>query len=446
MSLLVAASIFSYWIRFDAVSLTLEYLLPSAVFAIVGTYSLSLTGCYDSNNSAFSTRRVLSVTSGLTIAALLTASFLYLSKTGETYSRIWFVSTVVTSFILVLGIREVFRQVFHVSIGVKSITLIGGNKTADRVASTLQDSQSDMDSIRLLKHFRPPEDASSILEFLEMVVAFIEENQAETSGNTPRSEIWITADVFSNYSIADIEITLSNAAMTIVYLPEMPVLEGLDTSRFETIHGIPTLNSGFTKSHKINNVFKFLEDKIGAVFLIMLLSPLFLLLAVIIKLDSRGPVLYKQRRHGFAGREFEIFKFRTMTVCESADDFIQATKNDARITRVGKWLRKLSLDELPQLMNVLNGSMSLVGPRPHPLSLNQQYKESINKYMTRHAVKPGITGLAQVNGYRGETAELWMMENRIRYDLEYVRNWSLLLDIKILALTAIHLVTTDRAY
>ncbi len=178
---------------------------------------------------------------------------------------------------------------------------------------------------------------------------------------------------------------------------------------------------------------------------IVLLSPLLLLIAVLIKADSKGPVIFKQRRNGFNARQFVIFKFRSMTVQEDGEVITQARRNDRRVTRVGQFLRKSSLDELPQLFNVLKGDMSLVGPRPHALAHDNEYKVLIAKYAFRHHVKPGITGWAQVNGLRGETGRLEQMVERVKLDLWYVNHWSLSLDVNILLRTCFE-VMRSRAY
>jgi undecaprenyl-phosphate galactose phosphotransferase/putative colanic acid biosynthesis UDP-glucose lipid carrier transferase len=169
--------------------------------------------------------------------------------------------------------------------------------------------------------------------------------------------------------------------------------------------------------------------------MIALLSPLMLLAALLIKFDSRGPVLFKQKRNGFNGRVFPIYKFRSMRVLEDGDRIRQATRNDPRVTRVGLWLRRTSIDELPQLLNVLRGDMSVVGPRPHAVAHNNEYQTVVSNYAFRHHVKPGITGWAQVNGFRGETQTVEIMAKRVEYDLFYINHWSLWLDIRILVKT-----------
>ena len=164
------------------------------------------------------------------------------------------------------------------------------------------------------------------------------------------------------------------------------------------------------------------------------------------KRSSPGPVLFRQRRYGLDGREIMVYKFRTMTVCENGAKVTQASRNDARVTPIGKHLRRWSLDELPQLINVLQGTMSIVGPRPHAVAHNEEYRKLIKRYMVRHKVLPGITGLAQVRGCRGETSRVEHMEARVLFDLEYMRRWSPMLDLEIILATAIAVIRTDRAY
>jgi exopolysaccharide biosynthesis polyprenyl glycosylphosphotransferase len=178
----------------------------------------------------------------------------------------------------------------------------------------------------------------------------------------------------------------------------------------------------------LKRVFDVLAAGIG----IILLSPLMLTAVLLIRLDSKGPVLFTQTRNGFNGRSFRILKFRTMSVLEDGPQIRQATRNDPRITSVGRWLRRMSIDELPQLFNVLGGSMSLVGPRPHAAAHNSEYERLVANYAFRYHVKPGISGWAQVNGFRGETPSVDLMERRVELDLWYVTNWSFWLDVRIL--------------
>jgi putative colanic acid biosynthesis UDP-glucose lipid carrier transferase len=179
---------------------------------------------------------------------------------------------------------------------------------------------------------------------------------------------------------------------------------------------------------------------------LILLLPLFLMTVIAIKLDSPGPVVFRQRRSGFNGRRFQIMKFRTMSVLEDGKTVVQAKPNDARVTRVGAWLRRTSIDELPQLFNVLQGNMSVIGPRPHALAHDDEFTTVVAKYAYRHHVKPGITGWAQVNGFRGQTNTVADIEKRVELDLWYIDNWSLALDFKIALMTVVGIIRGENAY
>lgn len=198
--------------------------------------------------------------------------------------------------------------------------------------------------------------------------------------------------------------------------------------------------------HGINDSMKRLEDVIFASIILAIIALPMLVIAALVKFTSRGPVLFSQKRYGLNGREFKMYKFRTMYAMEDGPDIKQATKDDPRVTPVGRVLRKFSLDELPQFINVLKGDMSIVGPRPHAVAHNEEYRKLVPNYMLRHKVKPGITGLAQINGCRGETDTTDKMAARVHYDLEYIRSWSLLLDIKIILLSVVKGFYGQNAY
>ncbi len=213
------------------------------------------------------------------------------------------------------------------------------------------------------------------------------------------------------------------------------------------VMGLPILNLNTSPMFGVNRFVKEAEDRFLAAAILLLVSPLMLLIALAIKLDSKGPVLFKQRRHGWDGKPINVYKFRTMRLHrENGGKLTQASRDDSRITRVGRLLRRTSLDELPQFFNVLQGKMSVVGPRPHAIEHNEFYMDQIDSYMQRHRVKPGITGWAQVNGLRGETDQLYKMRQRVEYDLYYIENWSLWLDIKIIFLTIVRGFAHPNAY
>jgi putative colanic acid biosynthesis UDP-glucose lipid carrier transferase len=214
----------------------------------------------------------------------------------------------------------------------------------------------------------------------------------------------------------------------------------------ETIGGIPVLAVCESPFYGAYGLIKRASDLVFASIILVLLLPLMLGIALAVKLSSPGPVLFRQRRYGLDGREIVVYKFRSMCVLEDGNVVTQATRNDRRVTPLGAFLRKSSLDELPQFINVLQGRMSVVGPRPHAIAHNEMYRKLIPRYMIRHKVRPGITGLAQVSGLRGETDRLEKMSARIECDLAYLRNWSLLLDLKIVLMTVVVVLKKQNVY
>jgi putative colanic acid biosynthesis UDP-glucose lipid carrier transferase len=238
---------------------------------------------------------------------------------------------------------------------------------------------------------------------------------------------------------------LRDTTASIYYVPDIFVFD-LIQARSGEIHGIPVVAMCETPFYGYRGVTKRLTDIGLSITVLLLFMPLLLVIALLVKLSSPGPVIFKQRRYGLDGREIAVYKFRTMTVTEDGGEIRQASKTDSRITRIGGILRRTSMDELPQLINVLQGRMSLVGPRPHAVAHNEEYRKLIKGYMMRHKVLPGITGLAQVNGCRGETSQLGEMEARVNYDLDYLRRWSPMLDLKIILLTAVKIFRDDKAY
>ena len=238
---------------------------------------------------------------------------------------------------------------------------------------------------------------------------------------------------------------LGDTTASIYYVPDVSGFDMLQ-QRTSEILGFPVVAICETPFHGYRGLVKRLMDVTLGSLAIVLLSPLLLGIAIGVRRSSPGAVLFRQRRYGLDGHEIQVYKFRTMTVCEDGTLVTQAQRADARVTPIGRHLRRWSLDELPQLINVLQGTMSLVGPRPHAVAHNEEYRKLIKRYMVRHKVLPGITGLAQVRGCRGETTCVEDMEARVVFDLEYMRNWSPLLDLQILVGTVFAVIRTDRAY
>ena len=238
---------------------------------------------------------------------------------------------------------------------------------------------------------------------------------------------------------------LTDTTCSVILIPDIFTFNILQ-SRTEEVNGVPVVPLFDTPINGINMVLKRLEDIIFSFIIILLISPLLVFIALAVKISSPGPVIFKQIRYGMDGKPIKVWKFRSMTVMENDTSIKQATKTDVRVTKVGKILRQTSLDELPQFFNVLTGGMSIVGPRPHAVAHNEQYRNLIEGYMLRHKVKPGITGWAQINGWRGETDTVDKMQKRVEYDLEYIREWSIWLDLKIIFLTIFKGFINKSAY
>ncbi|MFL6577523.1 MAG: undecaprenyl-phosphate glucose phosphotransferase [Povalibacter sp.] len=257
--------------------------------------------------------------------------------------------------------------------------------------------------------------------------------------------VYLAVPISNAARIQELLAALRDTTASVYFIPDMFSFD-LVQPRLVDINGMPALSITETPIQGMCGVRKRVFDIGMAIVAIALLSPLLILIAAAVRLSSPGPVVFKQKRYGLNGEEIVVFKFRSMTVCENGGRVVQATRGDKRLTPIGSFLRKTSLDELPQIFNVLFGTMSFVGPRPHAVAHNEQYRKIISGYMLRHKVRPGITGWAQVHGFRGETDTLDKMEQRVRFDLEYLRHWSLWLDAKILFKTLWLVVKRENAY
>ena len=257
--------------------------------------------------------------------------------------------------------------------------------------------------------------------------------------------IYIALPMASQPRILRILEELHDSTASIYFVPDIFVFD-LIQARVDSIGDLPVVAVCETPFYGFNGLVKRLSDYVLGAAILVLIAPLLIAIAIGVKLSSPGPILFKQRRYGVDGRKIVVYKFRTMTVAEDGDVVRQATRNDARVTPFGAFLRKTSLDELPQFINVLQGRMSVVGPRPHAVAHNELYRKLIRGYMIRHKVRPGITGLAQVNGFRGETETVEKMKGRIEYDLAYLRSWSVLLDLQIVLKTIVVVLRKQNAY
>ena len=373
---------------------------------------------------------------GLALAGV--GLFAFLTKLGEDVSRVW----VGTSMLLVLvwlASSRVARGLYLASAAAgqrRDVVVVGAGegarlalerldaagRTGYRVAGVFADRDVAPDSL-------PGE--RSTLGRIDAVGAFVE---ARRHAGRPVAEVWIALPLHRQKSIRRIMEALGDSSADVCLVPEGFGLRLL-SAPVVRVGDLRVVNVSEVRLPARAELFKRAFDCAVAGAAVAALGPLMLGIALAVRLESPGPALFRQRRYGIDGREIEVWKFRSMGVQENGAEVRQAVRGDARVTRVGRFIRRTSLDELPQFLNVLQGSMSVVGPRPHAVVHNEQYRRLIRGYMSRHKIKPGITGWAQVNGWRGETDTLEKMERRVHLDLEYIRNWSPWLDARIVLLT-----------
>jgi putative colanic acid biosynthesis UDP-glucose lipid carrier transferase len=370
----------------------------------------------------------------------------YLTKSLNAYPRrifvTWAAVTPVALILTTLAMHEVMRRFLMNAFDNRSAIFAGYNNSSLELAKRLKRNPSMR--IQVAGFFddrsvsRLSMDADTqLVGTLGDVAKYVNENGTDI--------IFIALPIRHLQRVMKLLDDLRDTTASIYYVPDIFVFD-LIQARSGEIHGIPVVAMCETPFHGYHGVTKRLTDIAFSAAILLLTLPLFVIIAILVKISSPGPIIFKQRRYGLDGREIAVYKFRTMRVTEDGAKIRQASKTDSRITKIGSFLRRSSLDELPQVINVLQGRMSLVGPRPHAVAHNEEYRKLIKGYMVRHKVLPGITGLAQVNGCRGETAQLEDMQARVNYDLDYLRYWTPMLDIKILLLTAVKVFRDDKAY
>jgi putative colanic acid biosynthesis UDP-glucose lipid carrier transferase len=381
----------------------------------------------------------------LMILALLLA-LAYVTKVSATYSRrVVLTWAVVTPVLIVLGLKHVqgmLRTLLRDPANARTAVIAGCTDSSVTLAKRLRSGNEFCLSVVGFFYERSRErlhvdDDVDVLGRLEDLPDFVRTKRAEV--------VFVALPLRHVERVMKLLDALRDSTASIYYLPDISVFD-LIQAQSGVIEGVPVIAMCETPFDAHRVVAKRVTDVLLTAPLIIALAPMMLAIGIAVRLTSAGPILFKQRRYGLLGEEIVIYKFRTMTASEDGAVVRQATRGDQRFTHLGRFLRRYSLDELPQLFNVLQGRMSLVGPRPHAIAHNETYRRLIKGYMLRHKVLPGITGLAQVNGLRGETRSVEQMEARVRYDLEYLRTWSLTLDIEILARTAVRLLNDPQAY
>ena len=420
-----------------------------AAAGIVGATGLTALlrrdGYYEFEALLSSSRSMRAVVSRWALIVLGLIAFGFALKLSEHFSRFWLfswtgvvaVSLVSARVIAAAALREAVKKggVFS-----RRVAIVGATKLGERFAEHAGNPERAISVVGIFS--AGPEDAANAPS-IEIAGDLRALERAARAGEV--DDVVIALSRLSNDQMNSLINRLATLPVSLAISPNMHWLDH-EGGEVVKLGGAPLLTLYRRPLEGWGGVMKTIEDYLVGIPAFLVLAPVIIAIAIAIKLERKGPILFKQQRHGFNHKVFRIYKFRTMTVAEDGETITQATEDDARITKLGAFLRRYSLDELPQLINVLKGDMSLVGPRPHALAHNHQYAQTIENYSGRHKVKPGMTGWAQVNGYRGETSENEHMAERVRYDLEYVDNWSLWFDFKILVLTFAAVLFPKNAY
>lgn len=442
----LSVSTFVVILYYSGILLEDHYLAMAVIIFLLSLIILKETDLFESENRADAQAQGsnLLLYWGVMIFAVIFIG--YLTGTTDLFDvNVLYIWAVVTP-VLILITNFIFRTLLLLSLksedNQRKVVIVGGNKESHKLAVHI--IGNPVYGLKLMGYF---DDRSEdriktpmgipYLGVMEDLQKYVKKNGIDL--------IYITLPVSKQQRVLDLLDNLHDTTASIYFTPDIFVYE-LIQARMDNIGDMPLVALCETPFSGINGVLKRLSDILFSAFILVLISPILLMIALAIKLTSAGPVLFAQKRYGLDGDEITVYKFRSMTVCDNGDEIKQATRNDVRVTRLGAILRKYSLDELPQFINVLQGRMSTVGPRPHAVAHNEMYRGMIKGYMMRHKVKPGITGWAQINGCRGETDTVEKMQKRIEYDLDYLRNWSLGLDAIIILNTVVTVFKTEDTY
>jgi len=415
-----------------------------ALFFVFG----EIGGVYRSWRGTTADREIVSVLSAWSFTLLTIIVLDVVFRAPVDYSRWSLVVWLLTTPSLIVGIRIIVRWILTFlrarGLNTRGFAIVGVNELGIDLAKNIENSPELGLKLTGFYDDRPSERTVELPENVGSKIGNISE-LVDHAREGKVDMIYITFPMRAEDRIKGVLSALGDTTASVHVVPDFFVFELLH-SRWTNINGLPVVSVFENPFYGVDGIVKRATDIVFATLALLLVSIPMMVIAVLIKRSSPGPVFFRQRRYGLDGCEIMVWKFRSMRVCEDGDKVVQATKNDSRITRIGAFIRKTSLDELPQLFNVIDGSMSLVGPRPHATAHNEEYRKLIQGYMLRHKVKPGITGLAQVNGWRGETDTLEKMERRVECDHRYIREWSIWLDIKILMKTVLVVLSRQNAY
>ena len=450
-ALVVLGGMLAYRLRFGAagIGLAADYGLVTLVAALLVAMLFPAFGVYRSWRARGVRAPVAQALAGWLAVFALTLLLMVVFKENERFSRIWmmlwFASTSAGLIVVRLLVFGVLRGLRARGYNRRRAVIVGSGAQAAELAARCR--RAGWAGFEVVAAFHPREHAGADetraldgvpLRPLSELGRFVREGGVD--------EVWISLPLQDSAVLDSVLAQLRQSTANIRYAPDLLGLFLLNRGVTEILD-TPMLDLSASPMLGIDHAFKRTEDVVLALLILLFAGPVMLLVALGVKFSSPGPVLYRQRRHGWDGRLIEVWKFRSMHVHREPDgEVIQAQRDDPRLTRFGAFLRRSSLDELPQFFNVLQGRMSIVGPRPHAVEHNQAYGQLIEHYALRHKVKPGITGWAQVNGWRGETDTVEKMRRRVEHDLYYIEHWSLLFDLRIIALTVVYGFINRNAY
>ncbi|MBB3048812.1 putative colanic acid biosynthesis UDP-glucose lipid carrier transferase [Litorivivens lipolytica] len=437
----------------------IDWTVPYQIAAFASSVLLHIVankyGLYHSwrGQSLFTEAKTVFTAWIVVLGTLLTTAFLF--SAGDHYDNIvvvsWAIAVPTAISFYRVSARILLRQFRLIGINTRTIAIVGAKEPGVSLARSVLNSpwmglniegfyDDRVDTGTHPLQFKDDSEEAKALKVLGSTRELISQARAAAF-----DDIYIALPMKEEETIKALVDELTNSPCCVHIVPDIFTFNMLN-ARSREIGGLPVVSVYNSPFDSFDAFIKRAEDLIlGSTILVAIVIPM-LFIAAAVKLSSPGPVIFKQRRYGINGEEIEVWKFRSMTCCDNGDVVVQAQKNDERVTKVGAFLRKTSLDELPQFINVLQGTMSIVGPRPHAVAHNELYRDQITGYMQRHLVKPGITGWAQINGWRGETDNLYKMEKRLEFDIYYITNWSLGLDLKVIVLTLVKGFHNKGAY
>ncbi len=438
--------LFAFWLRFggEVFDLPTAYGSLIVIGGLLVALVFPLLGVYDSWRARGLASPALRVVGAWSLVLMIVLISLVLVKEAETFSRLWLAQWWLISGLSLaserVAVYYVLRGLRQRGMNHRKAVVVGcGPQALNLINRAEKEGWAGFDVVRVFgERTNDVSIAGREIQPLAELFDYVSSHQID--------EVWIAVPLDQSQQLKSVLEDLRFSTANVRFVPDLFGVFLINHGVSE-IMDVPMIDLSATPMTGANRIVKGIEDRVLALLILLLISPILLAIALGVKLGSKGPVLYKQKRHGWDGQPFNIYKFRSMK--DGADEegeVLQAVKGDSRVTRFGAFLRKTSLDELPQFINVLQGRMSIVGPRPHAVEHNELYKSQIDGYMLRHKVKPGITGWAQINGWRGETDTLDKMQKRIECDLYYIEHWSLAFDLKIIFLTVFRGFVHKNAY